>query len=100
MRAEDGHDPSNEEPSPRKRGHTHKVTMPTDFTISDRVRAWAQAKGYDRVDEHFEVFVSKARQYGLKYVDWDEAFMGAIRDDWAKFRGSSNEPQSRQRVKL
>lgn len=98
VRAGNGHDPENEEQSPRKRGSTPKVSMPTHFAVSDRVRRWA--KGFDRLDEHFEVFVSKARQYGLKYVDWDDAFMGAIRDDWAKLRGTSNTQAPRPRVKL
>ncbi len=58
--------------------------MPSGFEISDRVRKWAAEKGYDRLEERFEHFVSKAKANGYAYADWDEAFMGAIRDDWAR----------------
>lgn len=69
---------------PRKRGKQPKVSMPADFGISERVRKWAAEKGHDRLDERFEHFVGKARANGYTYADWDEGFMGAIRDDWAK----------------
>lgn len=60
--------------------------MPAGFDISDRVRQWAQSKGFDRLQEHFESFCSKAKSRGYVYVDWEEALMGAIRDDWAGLR--------------
>ena len=43
-------------------------------------------KGYDRLDEHLESFVSKAKAKGYTYADWDEGFMGAVRADWAGLR--------------
>jgi hypothetical protein len=70
--------------APRKRGKQPKVSMPKDFGVSERVRAWAAEKGYDRLQERLEHFVGKARANGYAYADWDEAFMSAIRDDWAK----------------
>lgn len=64
-----------------------KRPLPPDFAISDRVRAWAADKGHTRLDERLEHFVGKAKANGYRYADWDEAFMTAIRDDWAKLDG-------------
>jgi hypothetical protein len=69
-----------------KAGHT---TLPEDFGISDRVRKWAKAKGYGQLEEHLEAFKRKARAKGYTYANWDDAFMEAIREDWAKLRGRS-----------
>lgn len=73
-------------PSARKRA------MPDDFTVSDRVTAWATEKGYSvsRVSDNFAKFALYAKSKGAKYADWDAALMTAIRDDWAK-AGSSNQ---------
>jgi hypothetical protein len=63
----------------------HRPTsLPADFSISERVRAWATEKGHRRLDARLEHFVGYAKRSGKKYVDWDEAFMSAIREDWAK----------------
>lgn len=64
-----------------------KRPLPHDFAISDRVRAWAADKGHTRLDERLEHFVGKAKANGYRYADWDEAFMTAVRDDWAKLDG-------------
>lgn len=82
----------------KKKKKAAKTQMPEGFEISDRVRRWAAEKGFSRLEDHFENFVSKARAKGYEYADWDEGFMGAIRDDWAKVnqqpRGSpSAKPQ-------
>lgn len=71
-----------------------KTTLPSGFAISDRVRAWAAEKGFDRLEAHFENFVSKAKAKRYTYADWDEGFMGAIRADWASLRvpGKGKEP--------
>lgn len=61
-----------------------KTRLPDGFAISDRVRNWAAEKGYDRLDEHFEYFIGYAKSKGATYIDWDEAFMNAIRSNWAK----------------
>jgi hypothetical protein len=63
--------------------------MPSDFAVSERVKLWATEKGYAQLDEHLEAFTRKARARGYTYVDWDAAFMEAIREDWAKLRGRS-----------
>lgn len=73
--------------------------MPADFQISDRVRAWAEAKGYDRLDEHLEAFRDTAAARAYVYADWDSAFMKAIRGDWAKLRtenGNANSTRNRE----
>lgn len=76
-------------PSDKAGGSTRskpKRAIPDDFGISPKVAAWAIAKGYDRLQEHLEAFVGKAKAKAYRYADWDEAFMGAIRDDWAGLR--------------
>lgn len=74
---------------PRKRAPA-KLTLPPDFGISDRVRTWAAEKGHDRLEQHLESFVAKARARGYTYADWDAAFMEAIRENWAKLPASGN----------
>lgn len=61
-----------------------KSTIPDGFGISDRVRHWALENGHENLEIHLQSFVLKATAKGYKYVDWDAAFMNAIRDDWAK----------------
>jgi hypothetical protein len=63
-----------------------KTRIPEGFAISDRVRAWADGKGHDRLDEHLASFIAKCKAHGYRYVDWDSALMEAIRADWAKLR--------------
>lgn len=58
-----------------------------DFGISERVRTWATDKGHTRLDERLEDFIGKARAKAYTYVDWDDAFMNAIRADWANLNG-------------
>jgi hypothetical protein len=60
-------------------------TLPSDFTISDRVRNWAHAKGF-RPDDYLETFVGRNKASGKKYLDWDQTFMNAIREDWYGIR--------------
>jgi hypothetical protein len=73
-------------PTPRAR-KSQKTPLPDDFGINERVRSWAAAKGYGQIDDHLEAFKRKARAKAYSYADWDEAFMEAIREDWAKLRG-------------
>lgn len=74
----------------RRATHTHrKRPMPEGFGVSDAVRAWATEHGYDRLPEHLEAFQRKAKAKDYAYADWDAAFMEAIREDWAKLRGSA-----------
>jgi hypothetical protein len=78
--------PATPAPTPRAR-KSQKTPLPDDFGINERVRSWAAAKGYGQIDDHLEAFKRKARAKAYSYADWDEAFMEAIREDWAKLRG-------------
>lgn len=77
--------------APKKSRAPAKTPLPDGFCISDRVRSWAVEKGYSHLERHFENFVGACKARGYSYVDWDEGFMGAIRNDWAKLNG----PQAR-----
>jgi hypothetical protein len=67
-----------------KRSEKRKTPLPVDFGVSERVMEWAAEKGYGRLEERLEHFVGSAKANGYHYVDWDAAFMNAVRDDWAK----------------
>lgn len=73
---------SNKKKEPKKK----ETSIPENFTISERVKNWAADKNHKNLDSHLESFISKSKAKGYKYVDWDEAFMGAIRDDWARLK--------------
>lgn len=85
-KGKEGESPNGRQPRLRK------TPMPPGFGVSDRVREWAGKKGFCRLDEHFEAFRSKAIAKGYTYVDWDEALMGAIRDNWAGLKPSQSQP--------
>jgi hypothetical protein len=76
-RREEGESPA------RKRAST-KHSLPPDFAITDRVRCWAAENHHDRLDEHLEAFKRKCAAKGYQYASWDDAFMEAIRENWAK----------------
>lgn len=83
--------PSADAPPPgSKNSKPRKHKMPAGFSLSDRVKAWASGKGFDRLDEHLEAFKAKVAANGYTYADWDAAFMEAIRGDWAKLRPPKN----------
>jgi hypothetical protein len=65
---------------------SRQTSMPVGFAISDRVAEWSEGKGYSLAyrDANFESFMSYVRRKGPKYIDWDEALMTAIRENWAK----------------
>jgi hypothetical protein len=69
-----------------------KTPIPENFSISGRVKAWALEHGFDRLDEHMEAFKRKVAMNGYTYIDWDAAFMEAIRGDWAKLRNQRGSP--------
>lgn len=70
----------------------NKTPLPADFAVSERVEKWAKEKGYGQLEAHLENFLSACRKSGYVYVDWDEAFMDAIRKDWAKLRTVGYQP--------
>lgn len=63
-----------------------KTYISETFHISQRVQDWAKQKGFDRLEDHLDAFIRKAKMNGYQYLDWDLAFMEAIREDWAKIR--------------
>lgn len=73
--------PAKAKPEPRK------TAIPDGFCISGRVRSWAARKGLGQLEEHLEAFIRKCKANGYKKLSWDDAFMEAIREDWAKLRG-------------
>jgi hypothetical protein len=77
---------SQDKPAKPKR----KTSIQDDFAVSQRVREWAKQKGFDKIDEHLDAFTRKAKMNGYQYLDWDLAFMEAIREDWAKIRGKQS----------
>lgn len=62
---------------------SRKTSLPKNFEISDRVKQWASKKGVNNLDAHLENFILSCEKKNYKYVNWDSAFMGAIRDNWA-----------------
>lgn len=50
------------------------------------MKDWAARQGFNDLDAHLESFKDKCAAKGYRNVDWDAAFMGAIREDWAKLR--------------
>ena len=83
-------DPPAAAPSPVKKAKKAKTPLQDDFSVSDAVKAWAGKAGYDRLDEHLDAFKRKAAANGYAYVNWDAAFMEAVREDWAKLRTTRN----------
>jgi len=80
-------------PLSRKRPPKKPETpMPENFGISEKVKVWALKHGFDRLDEHLEAFKRKVAMKGYTWVDWDAAFMEAIREDWAKLRNQRGSP--------
>lgn len=74
------------EKAPRKQ--ISKKSIPENFGVSESVLKWAKEHGFDRLEQRLDHFVGYAKANGKKYVDWDAAFMNAIRDDWAKLNRS------------
>lgn len=62
------------------------TSLPPDFGISDSVRDWAADKGYAQLPDYLEAFIGRAKARAGTYVDWDQAFMNFIREDWGGIR--------------
>ncbi len=70
-----------------QRKKSSKSPIPEDFGISRAVLEWARKNNHSQLEARLEDFVGKAKAKGYVYADWDQAFMGAIRGDWAKLNG-------------
>jgi hypothetical protein len=73
-----------------------KIFMPEDFGVSERVQQWADKNGFNRLDEHLESLKRKAAANGYKKISWDDFFMEAIREDWAKLRTSTSQQKQQK----
>ena len=71
---------------PSKKIKKEKTPIPEDFGISETVHAWAQKHGFGQLEEHLAAFKRKVAMNGYTYINWDAAFIEAIREDWAKIR--------------
>lgn len=83
--------------SKTRKSISKKTPIPKDFGISERVREWASKNAYADLDAHLEYFKGQAVAKGYTYLDWDQAFINAIRDDWAGVRKSSDPPNHADR---
>jgi DNA-binding transcriptional ArsR family regulator len=65
-----------------------RTRLPAGFQISERVKRWYGEKGYPEglLPTHLEKFLRTVKANGSKYVDWDEAFMNCVADDWGDIR--------------
>lgn len=79
-------------PTRPRKPRAQETLLPDGFSISQGVRAWAAEHGYQRLEEHFDAFVDKAKANGYAYADWDAALKNAIRGDWANLRGKRAAP--------
>lgn len=73
-------------PKSQQPAKKQKTSIPENFAVSENVRLWAKAKGFANLEDHLDSFVRKVKANGYTYIDWDSAFMEAIRADWAKLR--------------
>lgn len=71
-----------------------KTALPKDFSISDNVREWAKEHGHGNLEAHLDSFIRKATMKGYSYVNWDMAFMEAVRENWAKLPAVNGSGQS------
>jgi hypothetical protein len=72
--------------------------MPTNFGLSDAVKAWAAEYGHTNLEAHLDYFRGYVVANGKKYVNWDQALMNAIRGDWAKLKGKTWQQPSQQQA--
>lgn len=79
---------------PRSRKE-QQTPLPADFGISERVRKWAQAKGWAAdLEEYLEHFRLSCESKGYTYISHDAGFMKSIREDWGKVRQRLQQQQT------
>lgn len=86
---------------PAKKSKPQETPIPEGFAVSDRVLKWAAQRGLAGVIElHLEAFVSTCKAKNYHYVDWDEAFMSAVRKNWARIDAPRTAAGGRLKVAL
>lgn len=70
-------------PARTRKNAPTKTSIPEDFAVSERVAAWANENGHAQIEVHLASFIGKCKAKGYVYASWDDAFMEAIRADWA-----------------
>jgi hypothetical protein len=70
-------------PAGTRKNAPAKTSIPENFAVSDRVAAWAEENGHTQIEVHLASFIGKCKAKGYVYASWDDAFMEAIRADWA-----------------
>ena len=78
----------------KTRSKSPLIPLPENFTISSKVRQWAEIKGYNNLEAHFENFIEQAEAKGYMYASWDAALRKAIREDWAGLKKSKLAPKT------
>ena len=73
---------------PRKRG-AH--TLPDDYKITDEMRAWAKAGGYDQIEASLDYLRDWALSNGRAKTNWDAALRNCIKGDWGGARKAARE---------
>jgi hypothetical protein len=68
----------------RKEDAKRETTLPKDFGISENLFKWAEEKGNKNLEKHLEFFIGRSKAKGYKYIDWEQAFQNAVRENWAK----------------
>lgn len=70
----------------------NKTSIPSDFSISERVVNWANKNAHKNLQKHLDYFVMVCEAKDYKNINWDSAFMLAIRNNWAKVETFNNQP--------
>ncbi len=60
-----------------------KKPIPSDFSITPELKAWALRKGITNLEDHLEPFICKAKAKSYMNASWHHAFQEAVRGDWA-----------------
>jgi hypothetical protein len=71
-----------------------KTQMPSNFAISEGVEKWAAERRIGNLPAHLEAFKLSCETHGYAYSNWDSAFKRAVRDDWAKLKGTAPRPMT------
>jgi hypothetical protein len=85
--------PTNEMKLNEMKRKKRKTPLPDNFSISERVKDWASKNGHKNLEAHLESFKNKCLANGYEYIDFDAAFMTAIRENWGKIGNINQQPQ-------